>query len=102
MPSSGAQRVFVVEGRPWRAAKARELGAAELLDPGGADTLARLRELTGGLGVDAALDCSGTVAAQRLCVDATRRRGQVAFVGECGEDLTLRASPDLIRKGLTL
>jgi L-iditol 2-dehydrogenase len=52
--------------------------------------------------VDCALDCSGVVAAHRLCIDAARRRGQVAFVGECGEDTLLRVSPDLIRKGMTL
>ena len=40
--------------------------------------------------------------AQRLCINATRRRGQVTFIGECGEPLTIRASPDLVRKGLTL
>jgi threonine dehydrogenase-like Zn-dependent dehydrogenase len=34
-------------------------------------------------------------------IDAARRRGQVAFVGEAG-DLTIRVSNDLIRKGLTL
>jgi threonine dehydrogenase-like Zn-dependent dehydrogenase len=95
-------RVLVVEGKPGRAARARELGAEAVLDPGDPAAPARIRELTGGRGVDAALDCSGTVAAQRLCIDATRRRGQLAFVGECSEELAVRASPDLIRKGLTL
>ena len=34
-------------------------------------------------------------------LDAVRRRGRVAFVGEAG-DLTLRVSKDTIRKGLEL
>jgi len=94
-------RVLAVDSHPWRAARALDLGAEEVLDPGDG-ARERLRELTGGRGVDRALDCSGAVAAHRLCIDATRRRGQVAFVGECGEDTPLRVSPDMIRKGLTL
>ena len=35
-------------------------------------------------------------------MDATRRKGQVAFVGECGDDLKIKISPDMIRTGLTL
>jgi threonine dehydrogenase-like Zn-dependent dehydrogenase len=37
-----------------------------------------------------------------LCIDATRRRGRVAFVGESMDELTIRISPDMIRKGLTV
>jgi len=95
-------RVIAVESVPYRVEKALALGAEVVLDPRDEGTLARLRELTGGRGVDKAIDCSGVVAAQRLCIDATRRRGQVAFVGECQDDLTIKISPDMIRKGLTL
>ena len=28
--------------------------------------------------------------------------GKVAFIGECNDDLAIRISPDMIRKGLTL
>jgi threonine dehydrogenase-like Zn-dependent dehydrogenase len=52
--------------------------------------------------VDCAIDCSGRVPAERLCIDATRRRGRVAFVGECREELTIQVSSDMIRKGLTV
>lgn len=37
-----------------------------------------------------------------MCLDATRRSGKVAFLGQCGEDRTLRVSLDLIAKGLPL
>lgn len=95
-------RVIAVESHPWRAQRALAMGAEGVLDPNDPGTLARIRELTRGEGVDCALDCSGTVPAQRLCIDATRRKGHVAFVGECSEPLGLRISPDMIRKGLTL
>jgi threonine dehydrogenase-like Zn-dependent dehydrogenase len=95
-------RVIGVESVPYRVGRACEMGAAAVLDPRSETVLEEIRDLTGGMGVDCALDCSGTVAAERLCIDATRRRGQVALVGECSEDLPIRVSPDMIRKGLTV
>lgn len=95
-------RVVVVESIPYRVDRARELGAVEVLEPHDEGILQHLRNLTGGRGVDCALDCSGNVKAQRLCIDATHRRGRVGFIGECYEDLALSISPDMIRKGLTL
>lgn len=95
-------RVIVVEAAPWRADRARQMGAVAVIDPREADALEQIRALTGGEGVDVALDCSGAVPAQRLCIDAVRRRGTVAFIGECHDDLAVRASPDFLRKGLTL
>jgi threonine dehydrogenase-like Zn-dependent dehydrogenase len=95
-------RTLVVESIPFRAERARQLGAEAVLDPRDPDILAQIRALTDGRGVDCALDCSGNVVAERLCVDATRRKGKVSFVGECQDDLAIRISPDMIRKGLTL
>jgi L-iditol 2-dehydrogenase len=95
-------RVIVAESNPYRSERARLLGAETVVDPHSDTVAAHVRELTGGLGVDAALDCSGVVAAQRLCIDAARRRGRVAFVGECSDDLPIKVSPDMIRKGLTI
>ena len=57
--------------------------------------------MTGGVGVDRAVDCSGAAPAHRLMIDALRRRGQAAFVGEGGE-LSIRVSQDMIRKGISL
>jgi len=95
-------RVIAMEGIAYRAEKARALGAEQVLDPADPRALEAILDLTDGRGVDAAVDCSGAVAAQRLCIDATRRKGQVTFVGECHDELPLRASPDMIRKGLTV
>jgi L-iditol 2-dehydrogenase len=94
-------RVIGVEAHPYRAKLAKELGAAEVLDPNDKDVLAKLMALTRGVGVDKAVDCSGVASAQRLLIDAARRKGQVAFVGEAGE-LTIKVSDDMIRKGLRL
>jgi L-iditol 2-dehydrogenase len=95
-------RVIVVESVPYRVERAKQLGAEVVIGPADPTALAQIRDLTGGRGVDKALDCSGVPAAQRFCIDAARRRGEVAFVGECHDPVEIRVSPDMIRKGLTL
>ncbi len=95
-------RAIVAESVPYRVEYAKRLGAAHVIDPGDAQAVTHIRDLTAGLGVDCAIDCAGAVAAERLCVDAVRRKGKVAFVGECGDAFSLRVSPDLLRKGITL
>lgn len=95
-------RIIVAESHPWRVERAKKLGAEAVVDPRTDGRLKQILDLTKGRGVDKALDCSGAVAAHRLCLDAARRKGHVAFVGECSEETPLRISPDLIRKGLTL
>lgn len=95
-------RVFVCDSVQWRIKRAMEMGVEQAFDPGDPDIVAKVRDLTDGRGVDCALDCSGAVAAERLCLDATRRKGKVAYVGECGQDLAIRISPDLIRTGITI
>lgn len=92
-------RAIVVESIPYRVERARQMGAEAVLDPGDADLVKKIRDLTEGRGVDCALDCAGAVAAQRVCIEATRRRGRIAFVGECEDELRIRVSPDLIRNG---
>ena len=95
-------RVIALDSLAYRANLALELGAAAVINPLDPDAVRQIKMLTGGAGSDCALDCSGVVAAHRLCIDAVRRKGRVAFVGECNDDTPLRVSPDLIRKGLTL
>lgn len=94
-------RVLAVEANAYRADLARRIGAAQVLDPRDPDVLDQIRSLTGGKGVDKAVDCAGVSPAQRLMVDAVRRRGEVAFVAE-GGDFTFKVSNDLIRKGITI
>jgi threonine dehydrogenase-like Zn-dependent dehydrogenase len=86
-------RVIAVESLPWRANRAKEMGAACVVDPRDPEAAKKIKGLTDG---------NGVVAAQRLCIEATRRKGKVAFVGECNDELPIRVSPDMIRKGLTI
>ena len=95
-------RVIGVEPVPWRRNRAHQMGAEAVFDPAEPDLMGHIQKLTEGKGVSCALDCSGNLQSQRLCIDATCRRGRVAFVGESNDELIIRVSPDLIRKGLTI
>ena len=94
-------RVIAVDAHPWRRQRALELGAEVALQPD-EYCLQALRDLSAGRGVDNAIDCSGNPQAHRLCIDAVRRRGDVAFVGECSDETPIRISSDMIRKGIRL
>ena len=95
-------RTITVERIPYRQQKAKDLGADLVLDPDDPEIRAKIMQYTGSVGVDACLETAGVVEAQRLCLDITRRRGQIALIGECGDDLAIKVSPDFIRKGITL
>ena len=95
-------RVIGVEPVSWRRERALQMGAEVVFDSLEPDLAGKIRALTEGKGVTCALDCSGKLSSQRLCIDVTRRRGRVAFVGESSDELPIRVSPDLIRKGLTV
>lgn len=88
--AAGAAAVYVSETSAPRAALARELGAAEVLDPRTQDVTAALRERTDGIGVDVALECAGVAASLKTCVGSLRRDGTVAqvalFVGPADVD----------------
>lgn len=78
-----------------------DLEAHVVLDPDDIDIDQKIKALTSGKGFDFSIDCSGNEKAQNLCINATRRRGQVALIGE-SDKLTLEVSNQLIRKGLVL
>jgi alcohol dehydrogenase len=75
----GAGLVVAVEGVPERAEFARRLGANLVLEPPGA--VERLRELTGGHGVDVAIEALGRQETFTAALAATRLDGTVSSVG---------------------
>lgn len=94
-------RVIGVEPIAYRRDLARKLGAAETVDPGEGDVVAQIRELTGGWGLDRALECSGKAEPLHAALDLLRPFGHVAIVGENWE-ATIRPSEHFCRKEITL
>jgi L-iditol 2-dehydrogenase len=95
-------RVIATDPAPWRLQRARQMGIEDVFDPTQGDGLSRILDLTDGEGVDYAIDCSGNIAAHRLSINATRRLGAIAFVGECHDPLSINISNDMLRKGISL
>jgi len=75
--SAGAAAVYVSEPNEARRRQAEVLGVTEAFDPRAADVAGELRERTGEIGVDVAIECSGNESAFALCVDAVRAGGTV-------------------------
>ena len=79
--AAGAGAVYLSEPNPERAALADGLGAAAVLDPRREPVAEILREATGGVGVDVAIECAGNARALNDCVLSTRRAGTVVQTG---------------------
>jgi threonine dehydrogenase-like Zn-dependent dehydrogenase len=65
------------------------------------DAMDKILGLTGGNGVEKAVDCSGNTHGRQLAVRATRKWGHVAFIGE-GGTVELNPSPDMIHPQKTI
>jgi len=92
--------VIVSDPVPWRRQRALELGAALAVDPTQEDVLGIVRDHTQGEGVPHAVDASGRPEAERLCIEALRPLGKVAFIGENQGDIAFSPSRDGIRRGI--
>jgi (R,R)-butanediol dehydrogenase / meso-butanediol dehydrogenase / diacetyl reductase len=88
---AGAGLVVVVEPDQARRDKAVSLGADVGLD-GGPETRTKLRELTGGLGVDVAFDAAGVPQTLEASIDLLRRGGTACLVGATSRPAEVRTN----------
>ena len=91
-------RVIGLDLSPYRLALARDLGAAEVIDPTAEGALDRILELTGGIGADKVIETANTAESVKFGAEAVRRKGQLAFVSWAGE-LPVRT---IVAKGLRI
>jgi threonine dehydrogenase-like Zn-dependent dehydrogenase len=77
----GAERIIALSRNPARQALAREFGATDIVAERGEAAVAAVRELTGGLGVEAALECVGTGESMTTAFDIARSGSVVGAVG---------------------
>ena len=66
---------------PNRQALAKSLDIGVLLDPTKIDVVAEIKDLTGGIGVDAVIECSGNEKALQTALSAVRKAGTIAQTG---------------------
>jgi L-iditol 2-dehydrogenase len=67
-----------------RLAKAHQLGADDVYNVETTDTLATIRDMTGGLGADVVFECAGAGPSARHCLELVRRKGRYVQVGLFG------------------
>ena len=77
----GAQRVIAMSRHPARQQLAREFGATDIVTERGDAGVARIKELTKGVGADSMLECVGTQESMMQAIHATRPGGSVGYVG---------------------
>ena len=95
----GAERIVCVDLSPERLELARGQGATDVLI-GGADTVARILEMTGGFGADYTFEATGNVAVMRQAVEAARMGwGLCTVCGVAGRGETLDVVPRLLITG---
>src|SRR6266581_2392359 len=77
----GAERIIAMSRHESRQKLAREFGATDIVSERGDEGVARIRELTGGIGADSVLECVGTQESMMQAISATRPGGHVGYVG---------------------
>lgn len=77
----GAASVIIAEPNPNRARLARAMDIGPVVDPTAEGFEDLIRDLTNGVGVDLAVECSGTTPGLTTAIRATRARGQVVQTG---------------------
>jgi L-iditol 2-dehydrogenase len=97
---AGAAPILAVEPLAYRRDLASELGAVALSPDD--DLTARAEALTGGHGVDVAIEAAGTMPAQEEAVRIVKRGGRVVLVGIPPEDQVAMTHHVARRKGLTI
>jgi threonine dehydrogenase-like Zn-dependent dehydrogenase len=77
----GAERIIAMSRHEPRQRLAREFGATDIVTERGDEGVARIMDLTSGIGADSVLECVGTQEAMLQAIRSTRPGGSVGYVG---------------------
>ncbi len=77
----GAERIIAMSRHEARQKLAREFGATDIVAERGDEGVARIKELTDGIGADSVLECVGTQESMMQAIRAARPGGSVGYVG---------------------
>lgn len=77
----GAERIIAMSRHESRQALAREFGATDIVTERGDDGVARIKELTDGLGAHSVIEAVGTQESMMQAIRSTRPGGHVGYVG---------------------
>jgi threonine dehydrogenase-like Zn-dependent dehydrogenase len=77
----GAERIIAMSRHEKRQQLAKEFGATDIVSERGDEGVARIKDLTRGLGVDSVLECVGTQESMMQAIQSTRPGGSIGYVG---------------------
>src|SRR6058998_3601230 len=77
----GAERIIAMSRHAPRQQLAREYGATDIVEERGDDGVAKIKELTNGLGAHSVIEAVGTQESMMQAIRATRPGGHVGYVG---------------------
>jgi len=77
----GAERIIVMSRHETRQKLAREFGATDIVTERGDEGVAKIREMTRGLGAHSVIEAVGTQESMMQAMRCTRAGGHVGFVG---------------------
>jgi len=77
----GAERIIALSRNPVRQGLATAFGATDIVAGRGEEATQAVLELTGGVGVDATLECVGTGQAMQTAISIARPGSMVGYVG---------------------
>lgn len=77
----GAEQIILLGRHEARTRLGRELGASDVVSERGPEAVARVKELSGGFGVDAVLECVGLDQSLETAIEIARPGGAVGRVG---------------------
>lgn len=77
----GAERIIAMSRHEARQKLAKEFGATDLVTERGDEGVARIKELTNGVGADSVLECVGTQESMMQAIQCTRPGGSIGYVG---------------------
>src|SRR5690606_26777612 len=77
----GATRIIGIDVNEYRVELARKLGLCDEVLRSGPDDVEAVRALTGGHGVEKAVECSANEQARSTAIRATRKWGKIVFIG---------------------
>jgi threonine dehydrogenase-like Zn-dependent dehydrogenase len=97
----GADRIIGIDVVPERLELAKNLGLCDAVLTAGPGNVSEVMDLTGGRGVERAVDCSANDAARATAIRATRKWGRIVFLGEGGR-VEFNPSPDIIHDQKTI
>ncbi len=96
----GADRIIAMSRHTDRQELARRFGATDIVEERGDEGIAKVKELTGGLGAHSVIEAVGTQQSMEQAVRSTRPGGHIGFVG-VSHDVTLEGQ-ELFRSAVHL